>query len=82
MARRRDPSRASRGPIQRSAWKGYSRKSLCSILHRETRARLITLLGLVIHTEADYDILEGRIKMRWREYLRYLTPRYFVHAVK
>ena len=41
------------------------------------------LIGLVLRTESDYNILDGRIKMRWREYLRYLTPRYtLVHAVK
>jgi hypothetical protein len=42
---------------------------LCSILYRETRAQPITLLGLVLRTRSDYDILDGRIKMRWREYI-------------
>jgi hypothetical protein len=46
--------------------KGHSRKFGCRILYRETRAQPITLLGLVLRTGSDYDILEGRIKMRWR----------------
>jgi hypothetical protein len=27
------------------------------------------LLGLVLRTRSDYDILDKRIKMRWREYI-------------
>jgi hypothetical protein len=27
------------------------------------------LLGLVLRTRSDYDILDRRIKMRWREYI-------------
>jgi hypothetical protein len=50
--------------IHRSAWKGNNRKSLCRILHRETRAQLITLLSLVLPKGSDYNILEGRIMMR------------------
>jgi len=50
--------------IHRSAWKGNSRKSLCRILHRETRAQPITLLSLVLPKGPDYNILEGRIMMR------------------
>jgi hypothetical protein len=36
---------------------------------RETRAQPIMLLGLVLRTRSDYDILDKRIKMRWREYI-------------
>src|SRR5688572_12538487 len=60
--------------IHRSAWKGDSRKFGCRILYRETRAQPITLLGLVLRTGSDYDILEGRIKMRWRGYITISFP--------
>ena len=58
--------------IHRIAWKGNSRKSRkfgCRILYRETRALPITLLGVVLRTGSDYDILDERIKMCWREYI-------------
>jgi hypothetical protein len=54
--------------------KGNSRKSISRILYRETRAQPITLLGLVLRTGSDYDILEGRIKMRWRGYITLSFP--------
>jgi hypothetical protein len=41
-----------------------SRKFICSILHRETKAQPITLLSLVLPKGSDYNILEGRIMMR------------------
>jgi hypothetical protein len=41
--------------MHRSAWKWNSPKFLCSILHRETGAQPITLLGLVLRTGSDYD---------------------------
>jgi hypothetical protein len=55
--------------MHRSAWKWNSPKFLCSILHRETGAQPITLLGLVLRTRSVYEILDRRIKMRWREYI-------------
>jgi len=42
---------------------------LCSILYKETRAQPVTLLGLVLRTRSDYDILDRRLKMRWRGYI-------------
>ena len=73
----------SERPIHRSAWKGNSPKSLCSILYREARAQPITLLNLVLRTASDYDILYERIKMRWRGYIAFACPRHtLVHAVK
>ena len=60
--------------IHPSAWKVNSRKFGCRILYRETRAQPITLLGLVLRTGSDYDILEGRIKMRWRGYITLSFP--------
>jgi hypothetical protein len=52
----------------------YSPKSLCSILYKEIRAQLITLLGPILRTESDYDILEGCIKMRWCGYMTVSHP--------
>jgi hypothetical protein len=54
----------------------YSRKFLCSILYRETKAQPIALLSLVLRTGSDYDILDWRIKMRWRGYIALSSPRY------
>ncbi len=62
--------------IHRSAWKGNSQKSLCSILYREARAQPITLLSLVLRTGSEYDILYGRIKMRWRGYIAFAYPKH------
>jgi hypothetical protein len=63
--------------------KGFSTKSLCSILYRKTRTQPITLLGVVLRTECDYDILDGRIKMRRRGYIALPTLRYILeHAAK
>jgi hypothetical protein len=53
-----------------------SPKFLCSILYRETREQLVTLVGLVLRTRSDYDILDGCIKMRWRGYIALSSPRY------
>jgi hypothetical protein len=67
--------------IHPTSWTGNSRKSLCSILYKETGAQPITLLSLILRTESDYDILYERIKMRWRGYIAFACPRHtLVHA--
>jgi hypothetical protein len=53
----------------------FSEVPLCSILHRGTRAQPITLLGTVLRTGSDYNILDWRIKMRWRGYIALSSPR-------
>jgi hypothetical protein len=60
-----------------SAWKELSQKSLCSIQYREARAQPITLLGLGLRSGSNYDILDWRIKVRWRGYIALYYPRYF-----
>jgi hypothetical protein len=49
--------------------RGILRSSYAVFLYRETRAQPVTLLGLVLRTRSDYEILDRRIKMCWREYI-------------